>query len=140
MALIDGGKISEGAWLKVIAALLGVNIALGGWVGARAINTLDTVSSAVIRHEADIVNMKEEIKFIRGNKSRSEVLPGDLGNPPFRFRGRGPSGPKADVPRPPTEPPQTDGPPEPKPKPQPRQERPADADTNRRDKILPVQE
>lgn len=134
MALIDGGKVSEGAWLKIIAALLGVNIGIGGWVGARAINTLDMVSAAVIKHEADIINMKEEIKFIRGNKSRSDLLPGDLGNPQFRFRGRGPS---RDVPRPPSEPPKE--PPGIEPKTKPQQEQPADADDNRRDPVLPVQ-
>lgn len=102
MSLIDGGRISDAAWLKVgtlllaiIAALMGIIINMGG----KALDKLDAVGSIVVKHEAEIAYMKEEIRLLRA------APPGDL-----RFRGRS-GGPKRDVPRPPKDPPTLPDPP-----------------------------
>jgi hypothetical protein len=146
MALIEGGRVSDAAWQKVIAGLLAVIAVLAGLTlslvtfgGSRALDRLEAVSDAVIRHEAEITSLRRDLELVRSGKSRSDLFL--TGPTRLSVRGRSAGTPKGDVPRPPSGPPDPpDGSPEPKPKPQPRQERPADADDNRRDKILPVQE
>lgn len=141
MALIDGGKVSEAGWLKVITALLGLVVILGGIVWGRIEATLNTVIEIQImqgRHSVEISEIKRRIdalELVRGGKTM--LLPSDLGNPQFRFRGRGPGSPKNDVPRPPSQPPKDQGI---APKPEPRQELPAMPESNKRDKLLPVDE
>lgn len=137
MSLLEGAKVSEAGWLRAVVALLSViaffaTITTGmvGFFSIRALDTLDIVSAAVIKHDVEIINIKEEIKLIRGGKQRTELNV----DSPFRFRGRGPS---RDVPRPPNDVPSID---KPEPRPQPKQDKPASGDDNRRDPVLPVQE
>lgn len=119
MAIIgNDGRLTSDAYLKLITWLLGaiallasVTLGLGTFFGARALNTLDQVSVTVIRHDVEIINIKEEIRLIRsGGKSRSELL---------HFRGRGRTDPpdRRDVPRPPHEPPAAPAKPKAPPKP-----------------------
>lgn len=102
MSMIEGVKVSDTFWQKLTVLLLGLCLGGGTWFANRAIDTLDDVAASVIRHEVEIQNMKTEINLLRGGKT--ELTPGDVGNPRFHFRG-GMGGPKRDVPRPPHDPP-----------------------------------
>lgn len=122
MSLIEGGKITEAAWLRtatillaVIATLMGVIIKMGANFAETAIDRLDRVTEMVTRHDVDIANMKEEISFLRHGSGIESPAPQNQ----LRFRGRaGDRKPRGDVPRPPHEPPQEAvKPDDPKPKP-----------------------
>lgn len=113
MSLIEGGRITDAAWLKVISLLLSGCILLGSaciGLGVYFANSalekledvdrgLDAVGSIVVKHEAEIAYMKEEIRLLRAAPQ------GEL-----RFRGRA-GGPKRDIPRPPKDPPTLPDPP-----------------------------
>lgn len=102
MSLIEGGKISEGAWFKLTNFLLVVCIGLGTFFAVRALDKLDKVVEAVITHEAEIKAMQREIQALQARGDRTELLPSDFGGVGrLHFRGRA-GGPKSDVPRPPS--------------------------------------
>lgn len=118
MAIIDGGKITEAAYLRVITILLSAVIVLGGIVWSRIETAMDTVIQMQVeqgRQGVEISEMKrrlDALEFVRG-KQRSELT--ITNDPVTRFRARGGARDRGDAPRSdiPSGPPQ--GAPDPKP-------------------------
>ncbi len=94
MAIIEGGKVSEAAWLKMLNLMGVACIALGTIVWFRiekALDKFDNMQLEQVRHTMRLDAIERDIQVIRAGKRRAEfLLPSSLGR--IAIKGRGPGG------------------------------------------------